>query len=112
MAILVMGLADLWGITDLHRQKVPKGSKTQTMPLVGGQWFESDQCTEVRLPSFLSGGFTTMAVLNDRKENFQNPPLCNGRFEFFSHLWLNWETPGICQAANVEGRDFDKEISA
>ena len=53
-----------------------------------------------------------MAVLNDRIGDFQSPPLCNGRFEFFSHLWLNWETPGICQAANVEGRDFDKEISA
>ena len=37
-------------------------------------------CTEVRFASFLSGGFTTMAVINPTER--QNAPLCTGRNEY------------------------------
>ena len=33
---------------------------------------------EVRFASFLSGGFTTMAVINPPEKKLQNPPLCIG----------------------------------
>ena len=34
------------------------------------------QCTEVRFASFLSSGFTTMAVINQPEKNWQNTSLC------------------------------------
>ena len=36
------------------------------------------QCTEVRFDSFLSGGFTTMAVINPPERKLANAPLCSG----------------------------------
>ena len=36
------------------------------------------QCTEVLFDSFLSGGFTTMAVLNPPEKKLANAPLCPG----------------------------------
>jgi hypothetical protein len=36
----------------------------------------SQQCTDVRFASLLSGGFTTMAVINPSEKNWQIAPLC------------------------------------
>ena len=36
------------------------------------------QCTEVRFASWLSGGFTTMAVINPPERKLANAPLCSG----------------------------------
>ena len=51
------------------------------------------QCTEVRFASFLSGGFTTMALLNPLERNWQNAPLCsvqnrNNHKRSVTDLWL------------------------
>ena len=35
------------------------------------------QCTDVRFASFLSGGFTTMAVIDPPEKKWKNAPLCS-----------------------------------
>ena len=46
--------------------------------------FKLIQYTEVRLASFFSGDFTTMAVINPPEKNWKNAPLCS------SLIWSPW----------------------
>ena len=42
------------------------------------QMIQTEHSTEVRFASFISGGFSTMAVINPlRKGNWQNAPKCS-----------------------------------
>ena len=43
-------------------------------------FFFSKESTEVRFASLLSGGFTTMAVMNPPEKKLKNAPLCSGAF--------------------------------
>ena len=52
---------------------------------------QSAQCTEVYFASFLLDGFTTMAVLFERKLTKRNSVQCTELQSAFGHfLWFRW----------------------